>query len=156
MATYIQGNTVRKEAAPAIGEQPRQQKPVSRQVKDNRSKALHISKGYVAFLAIAAVVALCVCVKYLQLQSEVTKRSKNIVVMQQQLSDMKEDNVAKQDSIMNSVNLDQVREKAIHDLGMVYASSEQIILYKNPVGNEVTQYSMIPESGVLASAAKVN
>lgn len=156
MATYIHGNTVRKEATLAIGEQSRQQKPVSHQVKNNRSKALHVSKGYVAFLAIAAVVALCVCVKYLQLQSEVTKRSKNIVVMQQQLSDMKEDNVAKQDSIMNSVNLDQVREKAIHELGMVYASSEQIILYKNPVGNEVTQYSMIPESGVLASAAKVN
>ena len=39
MATYIHGNTVRKEAAPAIGEQPRQQKPVSRQVKQNRNKA---------------------------------------------------------------------------------------------------------------------
>ncbi len=155
MATYIHGNTVRKEAVSVQREKPKQQKPVSHQVKNNRSKALHISKGYVAFLAIAAVLALCVCVKYLQLQSEVTKRSKNIVAMQQQLADMKEDNIAKQDSIMNSVNLEQVREIAIKDLGMVYATSEQIILYKNPVGNEVTQYSMIPESGVLASAAKV-
>ena len=155
MATYIQGNTVRKEVVSIPNKQSKQQTPVSRQVKQNRNNALHINKGYVLFLALAAVLTLCVCVRYLQLQSEVTKRSKNIVIMQQQLADMKEANVAKQDAIMNSVNLDIVRETAIHKLGMVYATPEQIIRYKNPVGNEVTQYSMIPESGVLASAAKV-
>lgn len=154
MATYIHGNTVRKEEIERPVRQP--QRKADSQVSKNRNRALHISKGYVTFLAVAAVIALTVCVKYLQLQSEVSARSENIAVMQQQLSDLKEENIAKQDAIMNSVNLEVVREKAIHDLGMVYATSDQIITYKNPVGNEVTQISSIPESGVLASAAKVS
>ena len=151
MATYIHGNVVRKEQVQAPVRAP-QQREVSQQVKQNRSKALHMSGGYVAFLAIAAIVVLGACVCYLQLQSEITSRSKNITALQHELADMKEANTTKYGAIMNSMNLEEVREIAMDKLGMVYATEDQIITYQSPTSNAVTQYARIPESGILASS----
>lgn len=146
MATYIYGNTVRKEEVT---------QPVRRQTRPAKTQTQSISAGYVVFLTIAAVIALFVCVRYLQLQSEVSNRSDNIVALQHQLSDLQEENIAREDSIMNAMNLEEIRDKAMNDLGMVYATSEQIIQYKDPIGNKVTQYSNIPESGIVASVDEV-
>ena len=154
MATYIHGNVVRKEQVQPV--QPQQQREVSQQVKQNRSKALHMSKGYVAFLAIASVMVLFVCVYYLQLQSELTSRSKNITALQHELVDMKEANTTKYNAVMNSMNLEEVRDIAMNELGMVYASQEQIVRYQSPTSNALTQYASIPESGILASSESVD
>lgn len=151
MASYVYGNTVRRVQA-AQTQPARQENKVSQRVQKNRSKALHMSKGYVVFLTVAAFVALFACVQYLQLQSEVSARSKHITQMQQELADAKEANTTRYNAIANSMNLEEIRDKAMNDLGMVYATSEQIITYKNPTGNQVNQYAGIPESGVLASA----
>ena len=127
----------------------------SRQVRKNRNKALHMSAGYVVFLAIAAIAALIVCTGYLKLQSEITSRSRNIASLQEELADLKEDNTTRYNAVLNSVNLEEIREKAINELGMVYASPEQIIKYKSPTSNTVKQYEDIPKSGVLAGSDKV-
>lgn len=155
MATYIHGNTVRKEnpSAPVVVSQPK--KATSVQVNQNRTRALHINRGYVTFLAISAILAMFVCVRYLQLHSNVAASSSKVTAMQQQLSDLQEENAAKQDAISNSMNLEEVRKRAMKDLHMVYATDEQIITYKNPLGNDVTQYSAIPENGVLVNAASL-
>lgn len=154
MANYIHGNVVRKEQT-VVPVQEQQSKEVSQRVQKNRSKALHMNRGYVAFLAIAAVVTLFACVCYLQLQSEITGRSKNITALQQELADMKEANTTKYGAVMNSMNLEEVRDIAMNRLGMVYATEEQIITYQSPTSNAVTQYARIPESGVLASSEAV-
>lgn len=157
---YVYGNTVRKsEAVPrrreeAIPEQPK--KPASRQVRKNRKKALHMSAGYVLFLAAAAVVGLVVCISFLQLRSEVTVRSKNINALQQELSSLKEENTTKYNSVMDSVNLEEIRDRAVNELGMVYAAEGQVIEYKNPSNDYVKQYEEIPESGVLAASRKAS
>lgn len=153
MAAYVQGNVVRKEATTA----PKQtkQREVSQRVRTNRSKAMHMNKGYVAFLAIAAMIALFACVQYLQLQSEITNRSKNITSLQQELVDAKEANTTKYNVIMNSMNLEDIRDIAITEFGMVYASEEQIIEYKSPTGTALTQYAGIPKSGIIASSDQV-
>ena len=62
-STYIYGNTVRQaEVMPRRREweqeAPERQKKVSQQVQKNRKKALHMNPAYVAFLTIAAVLAL--------------------------------------------------------------------------------------------------
>ena len=156
MASYVYGNTVRKEmnqhasTAPAL-----QPKEVSSRVQQNRSKALHMNRGYVMFLAVAAVVALLTCVQYLQLQSEVTSRSKNITSMQQELANAKEANTTKYNAIVNSMNLEEIRERAMTDLGMVYASVDQIVEYDSPTNQMVQKYADIPESGMIASSDKV-
>ena len=149
MAAYVHGNVVRKEAP------ERPSKELSQRVRKNRSKAMHMSKGYVAFLAGAAFVALFACMQYLQLQSNISNHSKNITALQQELADAKEANTTRYNVIMNSMNLEEIREIAMNEFGMVYASPEQIIKYQQPDGNAVVQYASIPESGIIASADEV-
>lgn len=155
MATYVHGNVAHKEYAMPVKREEKQ-KEVSHQVKRNRSKAMHMNRGYVMFLAVAAVITLFACVKYLQLQSELTNRSANITYLQQQLADAKEENTTRYNAIMNSMNLEEIRDIAMNEFGMVYASEDQIVKYQNPTNNAVIQYSNIPESGVVASVDKAN
>ena len=81
---YVYGNVVTKpvydpDRQEKLPERPK--KKVSRQVKKNRKKAQHMSRGYVVFLAVAAMLALIVCVNYVRLQSSIVNRSKNITMM---------------------------------------------------------------------------
>lgn len=156
---YVYGNAVPKpsyEPDRREGEQKRRppKKKVSHQVKRNRKKALRVSKRYVVFLSMAALLALVVCVNYIQLQSRLTSRSKNISALQEELSDLKEENNTKYNSVMDSVNLEEVRKKAQKDLGMVYASPDQVVEYESPSSDYVKQYEEIPEDGVLAQSDK--
>lgn len=156
--TYVYGNTVRQaEVMPRrreYEEAPAPQKKVSRQVQKNRKKALHMNPAYVVFLTVAACMALGVCVWYLQVRTELTSRSENITALQQELAQAKEENNTRYNAVIDSVNLEEVREKAMNELGMVYADSSQIITYQNPVNDYVKQYQQIPESGVLAQSDK--
>ncbi len=156
MASYVYGTSARKAAVRVQPERPVEQtKELSKQVRQNRSRALHMNKGYVVFLAIAAVVTLVACAQYLQLQSEITDRSERITSLQQELADRKEANTTKYNAIVNSINLEEVRERAMNDLGMIYAQEEQVVTYKNPANVSVRQYAEIPESGVVASSEVV-
>ena len=156
MASYVYGTSARKVAVQVQPERPAEQtKELSKQVRQNRSRALHMNRGYVVFLAIAAFVTLVACTQYLQLQSEITDRSERITALQQELADRKEANTTKYNAVVNSINLEEVRERAMNDLGMVYAQEEQVITYKNPANVSVRQYADIPESGVVASSEVV-
>ena len=53
------------------------------------------------------------------------------------------------------MNLEEIREIAIGDFGMVYAEADQIIKYQRPDGSAVTQFAGIPESGIIASSDDV-
>lgn len=149
--TYVYGNTVRKpEHYPERREvfAPEKPKKVSRQVRKNRRQAMHMNAAYVVFLAIAAIIALFVCVNYLQLRSELMRRSGEITVLQRELADKKEMNNTKWNNAVDSVNLKDVREKAMKEFGMSYAKPDQIVTYKSASGNYVKQYKDIPKSGI--------
>lgn len=146
MASYVYGNTAPKRVY--------EQEPEKKR-KSAKSKATPMNKGYVAFLAIAAIVALLACVQYLQLQSEITRNSKQITALQQELADAKEENTTRYNTIMNSMNLEEIRDVAVNEFGMVYAQPHQIIRYQSPEGTAVVQFSKIPDSGVVASSDNV-
>ena len=152
---YIYGNTVRQaEVMPQRQEEPRKEhkkKKLDRQILKNRRKAMRMNPAYVMFLSIAAV--LVVCVWYLQVRAELTSRTEHITELQQELADAKEENTTRYNVVMDSVNLEEVRDRAINDLGMGYATSDQIIEYQNPVNDYVKQYESIPKSGVLGQTA---
>lgn len=150
MATYVRGNVVRKDEVTLPS--PAREKQVSQQVRTNRNKAMHMNRGYVVFLAVAAMIALFACVKYLQLQSEITNASKHITSLQQELADTKEANATKYNAIMNSMNLEEIRDIAMNEFGMVYADDSQIVKYQSPSEKSVTQYANIPDSGIIASS----
>ena len=157
---YIYGNTVRQaEVMPQRQEEPRKEhkkKKLDRQILKNRRKAMRMNPAYVMFLSIAAVAALVVCVWYLQVRAELTSRTEHITELQQELADAKEENTTRYNVVMDSVNLEEVREKAMDDLGMVYANENQVVEYDNPDGDYIKQYEQIPDEGVVASSAKTN
>lgn len=157
---YVYGNTVaqpdydprrRRKSA----EDPQRDRNRERRVRRNQRKALRVGKRYVVFLSIAAALALFICVNYVQLQSEITSRSQNISALQEELADMREENTTKYNSIIDSVNVDQIRQKAEGEMGMVPAQPDQVVEYDSPSDDYVEQYEKIPESGIVASADNV-
>ena len=106
------------------------------------------------FLSAAAILALVICVNYVKLQSRLTSYSKNIAALQGELADMREENHTKYNAVMDSVNLEEIREKAQEGLGMVYATPDQVVGYQRPSADYVKQYENIPEDGVLAQSDK--
>ena len=43
------------------------------------------------------------------------------------------------------MNLEEIRDIAINELGMVYATQENVVLYKNTSQNYVSQYESVPQ-----------
>ena len=135
---------------------PQQPKRTSSQVVKNRNRAMSTSPAYAVFLAAAAVCAVLICMLYLSLQSDVMSRSEHVTAMQEQLADLTEANDTLYNSAADSVNLETVRDKAMNEMGMVYASQGTVIEYESPAGDYVKQYSDIPESGVLARSSNAS
>lgn len=153
---YVYGNVAAKPAYEPVRREdnPNVRKGTSSQVKKNRRQALRMNPGYVMFLTLAAMLALIICVNYVKLQSRITKRSENITDLQAELADLKEENNTRYNFVMDAVNLDEIRTKAQNELGMVYASEDQIVEYTSPLADYVKQYEEIPEDGVLAQSDK--
>ena len=159
---YVYGNAVRqaeplpKRMPGAHPEQPKQHRPMSRQVAKNRHRAKSISPAYAVFLAVAAVCAVMVCMVYLSLQSEVVSRSEKVTAMQEQLADLTEANDTAYNAAADSVNLVTVRDRAMNELGMVPEAEGSVVEYDRPSGEYVKQYSDIPKDGILAQSKDVS
>ena len=156
---YVYGNAVRKaEAVPVRRReiQPAQPKRTSSQVRKNRNRAMSINPAYAVFLAAAAVCAVMLCMLYLKLQSDVMNRSENVTALQQELADLTEANDTAYNAAADSVNLKEIKDRAMDEMGMVYASEGTVIEYDSPTGSYVKQYSDIPKDGILAQSKDVS
>lgn len=126
---YIYGNTVRRLEVARPLEEPRKQP--QHEIRKNRDKARHMSAGYVLFLAAALCAAAFILVNYIQLQAELTNRTKSVAKKESQLNSLRIANDEEYNRIVNSVNLEDIKRIAIGELGMVYAEEGQIITYTN-------------------------
>ena len=151
---YVNGSTVRQlEAQPVRREridrtkiQEEQKKKRRRNAaRRNRERALHMSRGYVAFLSLCVAVVAFAAVALVQTQSQVTQRMEHIAALESQITDLKADNDARYKEIITSVDLDYIKDVAINELGMQYATEDQIIYYSVENDNFMDQYSDIPE-----------
>ena len=155
-AQYVYGNAVRKpEHVPYKKRQEEQYKKPCRQVRKNRRRALDMSPSYVIFLMLAAIAFMIVCVSYLRLQNDTVRRSENITMLQRELENITEQNNTAYNDVIDSVNLEEIRAKAMDELGMVYASEGRVVEYKSPTKSYVKQYNAIPQDGVLAKSRSV-
>ena len=160
--TYVNGTAVRKVQVvenPKRDQKKRQAQRPKVHRSPRREKVNYLSIGYTLFLAAASVLALWVCVGYLQLQADNTARMKNIAALEAQLSDRKEENDDEYNRVTSSVDLEKVRDIAINELGMVYAQEDQVILYDGQGSDYVRQYEEIPQEdsglkGVLGSGGR--
>ena len=120
------------------------EKTTSARTKRNRARALQMNFGYVAFLALAGVMTLFVCVNYLKLQAQNTTFRNQTASLESQLADLKQQNDAAYENALTSVNLDTIRDIAINKLGMVYAGEEQVKTYDDKSSDYVRQYEDVP------------
>ena len=151
---YVNGSTVRQlEAQPVRRERIDRTKILEEQKKKrrrnaarrNRERALHMSRGYVAFLTICVGIVAFAAVALVQIQSQVTQRMEHIAALESQITDLKADNDARYKEIVTSVDLDYIKDVAMNQLGMQYATEDQIIYYSVENNNFMDQYSDIPE-----------
>ena len=152
---YINGNTVRElEEAQPIRPERRSREEIERTRREknrrnaarrNRERAFGMSRGYAFFLSICVAASAFSAVSLIQTQSSVTQKMKNVAVLQSQIEDLQSDNNARYKEITNSVDLNYIKDVAMNQLGMTYASEEQVVYYSVENNNYMDQYSDIPE-----------
>ena len=69
---------------------------------------------------------------------------KHIASIESQISDLKADNDANYKRIMTSVDLNEIKNSAFNELGMAYATEEQVVYYSVESSNFIDQYVDIP------------
>lgn len=141
--TYVDGNTVRK-IQPIRQPETSVRHSASRSTRKNRERALQMNLSYVIFLTAAAVVTVMVCINYLKLQAQNTTYQKKVTAMSTQLSELKLENDNEYNRIVSSVDLQHVKNVAMNELGMTYASEDQIVTYDGKESDYVKQYQEIP------------
>ena len=85
------------------------------------------------------------CGTYIKLQSDVTARMKAIARLESQITDLKADNDEAYKRINTTIDLDGIRNTAINELGMFYATEDQIVYYSVDRNDYMNQYTEIPQ-----------
>lgn len=141
-AVYFEdGNAARR-----LEEVPRQpQKKLSRAAQKNRAKSMSMGRGYIVFLSLVCALATGACVHFIKLTAQVTEQKSVLAAKELELNELKEDNDAYYSEVTTGVDLDEIRDRAIDELGMQYAQEEQIKYYTPGSNHYVRQYQDVPE-----------
>lgn len=138
-----------------IEREKRRKKQEKRVHLENRAQASRLRKlekslGINLFSCImlvgAAVVMFTLCFKMIQLGNEIEDLERAVVTTQNDVNDLKVSNNSTYQEINATVDLKEVYRTATEDLGMVFASDNQIITYEDREAAYVRQYKTIPES----------
>lgn len=118
----------------------------NRENNDARERRLPSRFGalYTFFVVTAVAVTLFVCTSYINQINTQSEQAKEIVMLQEQLNEMREANDQKELNIDTSVDFNYIYNVATKELGMVHASPEQVIAYESGESEYVIQYSNIP------------
>lgn len=135
---YVYGNTVRKVVPERPFEEVPRRKPAPT-VRKNREKARHMSFGYVLFLVAAMCTAALVLINYIQLQGELTQKTKEVAAKEVELNNLKISNDEEYNRIVNSIDLEEIKRIAIGEFGMTYAQEGQIVVYSNEKNDYMRQ-----------------
>jgi cell division protein FtsL len=154
--TTEDGNAVRRNEEPYDFPIPEQQ-PVQRPERapekaprEHRMPKPRIEQN-INFLSLCILVAaigltLYTCISYLKVQSDTVVITKNIRQLEQQLTNLQNMNEAAYNEVLSQVNLDEVYQIAVRDLGMVFPNNNTTYYYKSGYEGYVRQFDEIPES----------
>ena len=95
----------------------------------------------IAFMAGVMCLMSFFLIEYISLQSQVTGTINEIAQLETQLASLKSDNDETLNEINSSINLDDIKYRAIAQLGMTYAKEDQIVTYDGGSGDYVRQVS---------------
>lgn len=150
---YVSGNTARKLAVVpereryGYDEQITRQPNRTQQNKPQRKPAIDSGIDFFSMVILTAAIicTLAVCVEYLKVQSGVTQLDKQIVKLENSLTELKDTNNAMKNSLAAALDLEKIYNVAVGELGMVFPNKNKIITYDKNDAGYVRQYSDIPE-----------
>ncbi|MCR4673564.1 MAG: hypothetical protein K5675_01025 [Lachnospiraceae bacterium] len=143
--TYVEGNTVNvgdilpdRETRRREEEEERRRKQKSRARQNARSLRRN---RMTAFMVIIAVVMFGgFFIGYVNLQTSIRSHMSSISTLKEDISDMKASNSAAQSRIDTATNINEIKQTALNEYGMVYASEGQIVYYDIDDEDYMSQY----------------
>lgn len=139
------GRNQRRSSAQRRAVEARAQRSLKKRTKRARSLARSMSAGYVAVLAAVCIISLVLCIHYLQLRSQVIHQNETAAQMETTLNRLKADNDALENQTQASLNLEEIKDTALHKLGLHYATESQIRYYNADNESYVRQYRPVSE-----------
>ena len=141
---YTDGNTVRKVVAPLeVPEAPKKsgQKEERREHRRSyrQSENVEMSLPYVAFLFLMVIIIVVSCVKYLDLNSQISRENEEITNLQKQLDTLVTKNDAMDYEINGYIDVNYILDTAKTQLGMIVAGKEQVQFYDSSVSEYMNQ-----------------
>ncbi len=109
--------------------------------------ARSFGRGFALFLSVVCVAMLALCVVYLQKKATLTTQYESIAVLESRYNELKNDNDARYNQVVDSVSLEKIKDAALNRLGMHYATSDQIMYYDLDENSYVRQYKDVPGEG---------
>ncbi len=117
---------------------------VSLKTARNRRKALAVSRGFVLFLAIMSCLTVLMCVQYLRLKETITAQTRVNNSLMSELNTLKSENDALLENVTNSIEWDHVKDVAINEMHMKYATEDEVVWYNTESSGYVRQYLDVP------------
>ena len=139
---YMNGNTARQtRTAPGF---ERRQVRVVEPTGRKQGKTQKMSLGYVLFMSVALAFMGVMLVFYIGLQSEVKSTVKTISQKESELNDLRNSNDEMESRVKSDVDLEEIKEIAMGQLGMIYAKEGQIETFLSEDSDYVRQLQEIP------------
>lgn len=135
---YVYGDLAR--ALRPIDEEVKSPKRYTSKSRKSIERETSMSAGFMLFVTLAMVVAGFACMQYISLRSELTRRVADISKLEIQLEEIKAENDDYESRIKGAVGLENIKRRAMDDLGMSYASDEQIVVYESNGTDYVRQF----------------
>ena len=142
---FVEGNVVRKLDRVSEMPFPSSTKELSRKSEKNTDKTIGMNVGYMLFLAAALVVAAVIVIGNIRVQADITVCVENIASLESELNSLKISNDEEYNRATSSIDLEEVRNVAIGELGMRYAKEGQIINVSGEGSDYVRQLAEIEQ-----------
>lgn len=145
--SYVEGNTVRKMSAVPKRREEIEPKKAPKQYPQRKPVRMPgISGKAFAFLTVMLCAIMYTGFTYLSAQGDLRQMKAEVVTLQTEITEQKEENDEMYQSVVESVDLSEIYEKATKKLKMVQAESNQIYKYNRKKSDMVKQYADIPST----------
>ena len=135
---YVYGNTARAlRPVKQDVRSPRRHKTVARK---NIDRDTGMNPGFMLFMTLAMVLTGIVCVQYIRMQSSLTTYVGELSAMEMELQSLKAENDDYESRIKGAIGLENIKKRAMDELGMTYASDDQIVVYNSDGTDYVRQF----------------
>ncbi|MBO4903986.1 MAG: cell division protein FtsL [Lachnospiraceae bacterium] len=135
---YVYGNTAR--ALRPVEQDVRSPRRLKSASRKNIDRDTGMNPGFMLFMTLAMVLTGIVCVQYIRMQSSLTTYVGELSAMEMELQSLKAENDDYESRIKGAIGLENIKKRAMDELGMTYASDDQIVVYNSDGTDYVRQF----------------